>query len=163
MSSLKDKVAIITGASSGIGRATALLFASEGAAVVLNARNEAGLEQVAQSIGELGGQAYCVVGDVSQMKTHERLVAAAQSEFGRLDIAFNNAGTVGPIAPLIEASLVDWNNVIAGNLTSAFLGTKLQIPLMLKSGGGRSFSRQPLSAPVSVFRECRSMVHPKLG
>ena len=136
MSGLKDKVAIITGASSGIGRATALLFASEGAAVVLNARNEAGLEQVAQNIRELGGQAHCVAGDVSQVETHERLVAAAQSEFGRLDIAFNNAGTVGPIGPLTEASLDDWNNVIAGNLTSAFLGTKLQIPLMLRSGGG---------------------------
>ncbi|MFK4819693.1 SDR family oxidoreductase [Ochrobactrum quorumnocens] len=136
MSSLKDKVVIITGASSGIGRATAMLFASQGAAVVLNARNEGALESVARVIKELGGKARYVVGDASRVETHEQLVAAAQREFGRLDIAFNNAGTVGPIRPLIETSLDDWDNVIAGNLTSAFLGAKLQIPSMLMSGGG---------------------------
>ncbi|GAA5626960.1 glucose 1-dehydrogenase 4 [Brucella sp. NBRC 12953] len=136
MSSLKDKVAIIIGASSGIGRATAMLFAAQGAAIVLNARNEAGLVPVAQAIKELGGEAHYVAGDASRAETHEKLIAVAQSEFGRLDIAFNNAGTVGPIGPMTEASLDDWNKVIAGNLTSAFLGAKSQIPFMLKSGGG---------------------------
>jgi len=136
MSSLKDKVAIIIGASSGIGRATAMLFAAQGAAIVLNARNEAGLVPVAQSIKEFGGGAHYVAGDASRAETHEKLIAVAQSEFGRLDVAFNNAGTVGPIGPMTEASLDDWNKVIAGNLTSAFLGAKSQIPFMLKSGGG---------------------------
>lgn len=136
MSSLKDKVAIIIGASSGIGRATAMLFAAQGAAIVLNARNEAGLVPVAQAINELGGEAHYVAGDASRAETHEKLIAVAQSEFGRLDIAFNNAGTVGPIGPMTEASLDDWNKVIARNLTSAFLGAKSQIPFMLKSGGG---------------------------
>ncbi|MCD4514108.1 SDR family oxidoreductase [Brucella pseudogrignonensis] len=136
MSSLKDKVAIIIGASSGIGRATAMLFAAQGAAIVLNARNEAGLVPAAKAIKELGGEAYYVAGDASRAETHEKLIAVAQNEFGRLDIAFNNAGTVGPIGPMTEASLDDWNKVIAGNLTSAFLGAKSQIPFMLKSGGG---------------------------
>ncbi|MEJ5085338.1 SDR family oxidoreductase [Brucella pseudogrignonensis] len=136
MSILQDKVAIIIGASSGIGRATAMLFAAQGAAIVLNARNEAGLVPVAQAIKELGGEAHYVAGDASQAETHEKLIAVAQNEFGRLDIAFNNAGTVGPIGPMTEASLDDWNKVIAGNLTSAFLGAKSQIPFMLKSGGG---------------------------
>ncbi|MEN5298588.1 SDR family oxidoreductase [Ochrobactrum sp. S1502_03] len=136
MSSLKDKVAIIIGASSGIGRAAAMLFASEGASVVLNARNKLGLEAVAHTIKELGGEAYYVAGDASHSETHEKLIAVAQNVFGRLDIAFNNAGTVGPVVPMAEASLDDWNNVIAGNLTSAFLGAKSQIPSMLRSGGG---------------------------
>lgn len=136
MSSLKDKVAIITGASSGIGRAVALLFAREGAAIVLNARGLAGLERTAEEIAAFGGKAHCVAGDVSEAETHKALVAAAEDKFGGLDVAVNNAGMVGPIAPLAEIALDDWKTVLSGNLTSAFLGAKSQIPLMLQRGGG---------------------------
>ena len=127
MPSLKDKVAIITGASSGIGRATALLFAKEGAAIVLNARGLAGLETVAEEIAAFGGKAHCVAGDVSDARTHASLAAAAKNKFGGLDIAVNNAGTVGPIAPLADIAADDWEGVLAGNLTSAFLGAQSQI------------------------------------
>lgn len=136
MTSLKDKVAIITGASSGIGRAAAFLFARQGASLVLNARGLAGLERVAEEIAAFGGQAHCVAGDVSEAQTHAALVAAAKDKFGGLDIAINNAGTVGPIAPLAEIAPADWQTVLSGNLTSAFLGARSQIPLMLERGGG---------------------------
>jgi NAD(P)-dependent dehydrogenase (short-subunit alcohol dehydrogenase family) len=130
-----NKVAIVTGASSGIGRATALLLAAHGAAVVLNARRREPLEEVARTIRGQGGRALAVPGDSTDPATHERLVSAAR-EFGGLDIAVNNAGVVGPIVPLAELALDDWNAVLAGNATGAFLGAKYQIPAMLERGGG---------------------------
>jgi len=136
MGLLQGKVAIITGASSGIGRAAALLFSAEGAAVVLNARGEAALEEVAASIRAKGGQASVIAGDVSQPETHQRLVAEAINAFGGLDIALNNAGATGPIAPLAVITFADWQATIAMNLHSAFLGCVHQIPAMLARGGG---------------------------
>jgi len=133
---LKDKVAIITGASSGIGRAAALLFAEEGAAVILNARGEAALHSLAAEIEATGGQAFAVAGDVAEEKTHKRMVDAALDRFGGLDIAFNNAGAVGPYKPLAEVTITEWQQTIATNLTSAFLGAAAQIPVMLERGGG---------------------------
>lgn len=130
-----NKVAIVTGASSGIGRATALLLARHGATVVLNARRAGPLEDVARAIRGQGGLALAVAGDSTEPATHERLVGAAR-EFGGLDIAVNNAGVVGPIVPLAELALDDWNAVLAGNATAAFLGAKHQIPAMLARGGG---------------------------
>ena len=136
MSSLRNKVAIVTGASSGIGLATANLFAAEGAAVVLNARGSETLEAVAEKIRRQGGKAFAVIGDVSLPETHEALTQAALREFGGLDIAVNNAGMVGPIGPLAEASLEAWQETLAANLTSAFLASRRQIPAMLQRGGG---------------------------
>jgi NAD(P)-dependent dehydrogenase (short-subunit alcohol dehydrogenase family) len=133
---LQDKVAIITGASAGIGRATALLFAMQGAAVVVNARGGAALDSLVETIRAAGGRAFAVAGDVSEEDTHDRLVAAAKSQFGGLDIAVNNAGTVGEIAPLAALSLANWQQVLATNLTSAFLGARCQIPAMLAGDGG---------------------------
>lgn len=130
-----NKVAIVTGASSGIGRATALLLARHGAAVVVNARRAGPLDDVVQAIRAQGGQAQAVAGDSTEPGTHERLVEAAR-EFGGLDIAVNNAGMVGPVLPLAELALDDWNAVLVGNATSAFLGAKHQIPAMLARGGG---------------------------
>lgn len=136
MTLLDNKVAIITGASSGIGRATALLFAAEGAAVVINARGERALNEVAATIRDRGGRVHAVVGDVGLAHTHERLVQAAEERFGGLDIAVNNAGAVGAIKPLAELSLEEWQHILNANLTSAFLGARFQVPLMLLRGGG---------------------------
>lgn len=136
MTSLHGKVAIITGASSGIGRATARLFAREGASVVLNARGVDALESVAAEIRRDGGQAAAISGDVTLADTHVRLVETALERFGRLDIAINNAGTVGQIAPLADLDPDSWHAVLSGNLTSAFLAARAQIPAMLEGGGG---------------------------
>lgn len=136
MSLLSNKVALITGASAGIGRAIALAFAAEGAAVVLNARNAAPLAETVEAIRGAGGQAVGVVGDIAAPETHEALVAAAEREFGGLDIAVNNAAAVGPYLPLAEVGLEAWREVIDTNLTGAFLGARSQIPAMLGRGGG---------------------------
>lgn len=136
MGSLKGKVAIITGASSGIGRAAAFLFSAEGAALVLNARSASALQNVAAEIRDMGGKVRAIPGDVGRLETHEALVAEAVGAFGGLDIAFNNAGTVGPIKPLAEIDPEDWQHVLATNLTAAFLGSQRQIPAMLRRGGG---------------------------
>jgi NAD(P)-dependent dehydrogenase (short-subunit alcohol dehydrogenase family) len=133
---LTDKVAIVTGASSGIGRAAALLFAREGAAVVANARGEAELQKLVSEIEAAGGRAVAVAGDVADEETHRTLLEAALGRFGGLDIALNNAGTVGPYKPLGEVMLEEWQHTLAMNLTSAFLGARLQIPAMLERGGG---------------------------
>ena len=133
---LENKVAIITGASSGIGRAAALLFAREGAAVILNARHAGALESVAGAIRAEGGRAAVVAGDAALEATHQQLAEAALTQFGGLDIAFNNAGVTGPMKPLTEISLPEWRSVLDLNLTAAFLGAKHQIPAMLARGGG---------------------------
>lgn len=133
---LKGKVAIITGASSGIGRAAALLFAAEGAAVVVNARGARDLEIVVMEIEAAGGRAVAVAGDVAEETLHDRLVATAMDAYGGLDIAFNNAGTVGPYKPLSDVLAEEWQATLAANLTSAFLAARRQIPAMLQRGGG---------------------------
>ncbi len=132
---LANKTAIITGASSGIGRAAALLFAQHGARIVLNARGAAGLERVRSEVTAAGGEAVGVTGDVTDPATHDALVAACM-RWGGPNIAFNNAGTVGLLAPLVEQDAGNWNAVVATNLSSAFHAARAQIPAMLDSGGG---------------------------
>lgn len=133
---LTDKVAIITGASSGIGRATAKLFAEQGAKVVAAARRQAELDSLVAEIGEAGGQAIGIAGDVGDESYARTLVESAEKEFGGLDIAFNNAGIVGTIGPIAEMSYDHWQRTLDTNLTGAFLGAKYQIPAMIERGGG---------------------------
>ncbi|KGE01236.1 SDR family oxidoreductase [Rhizobium sp. YS-1r] len=133
---LNSKIAIVTGASSGIGRATALLFAAEGAAVVANARGPEELQKLVAEIADAGGRAIAVAGDVTEEETHRKLLDTALDRFGGLDIAFNNAGTVGPYKPLAEVTPDEWQRTLTTNLTSAFWGARWQIPAMLERGGG---------------------------
>ena len=133
---LKDKTAAVIGASSGIGRAVSLLLAEHGANVVLCARRTDKLEETAALIRAQGGRAVTVAGDAVLPETHETVVRTAQREFGGLDIAINNAGTLGAYKPLAELSPEEWRATLDGNLTAAFLGARSQIPAMLARGGG---------------------------
>ena len=133
---LEGKVAIITGASSGIGFATAQLFAAEGAKVVVGARRQAELDQLVGQIRSTDGQAVALAGDVRSEEYAKALVALAVERFGRLDIAFNNAGTLGEGGPSTDVSEAGWTDTLAINLTGSFLGAKHQIAQMLKNGGG---------------------------
>ncbi len=136
MNTLKDKVAIVTGASSGIGFATAKLFAREGAKVVAAARRKAELEALCAEIADEGGEAVAVNGDVRSESFVRELTEIAVDRFGGLDIALNNAGTTGVLRSTPETSLAEWEDTVRTNLTSAFLGAKYQIPAMLARGGG---------------------------
>ena len=136
MPALASKIAIITGASSGIGRAAAKLFAEEGAKLVVAARRKEALDTLVAEIASSGGEAIACAGDVKDERLHHVLAETAQRAFGGLDIAFNNAGTLGEMGPTPQISLAGWNDALATNLTSAFLAAKHQIPLMLDRGGG---------------------------
>jgi NAD(P)-dependent dehydrogenase (short-subunit alcohol dehydrogenase family) len=137
MNLLSGKIAIVTGASAGIGNATAKLFAREGAKVVVSARRQPELNALLAEIAESGGSAVALAGDVKDESLAKALVDLATSKFGGLDIAFNNAGTLGKMGQSVpDLSLVDWENTLATSLSSAFLGAKYQIPAMLKRGGG---------------------------
>lgn len=133
---LKNKVGLVTGASSGIGRAVALAWAREGAQVVVSDVNIAGGEETAALIRAQGGDALFVAADVGKPEDGEALVAQTLARYGRLDIACNNAGIGGPQAPTADYPLDGWAQVININLSGVFYGMKYQIPAMLKSGGG---------------------------
>lgn len=136
MTALANRVAIVTGASSGIGYATAKLFAREGAKVVVAARRQVQLDALVAEIAALGGHAVALAGDVKEEAYAQALVETAVREFGGLDVAFNNAGTLGEMGVTSTVSLAGWNDTLATNLTSAFLGAKYQIPAMLNRGSG---------------------------
>lgn len=133
---LDNKTAIITGASAGIGRAAALRFAREGARLVLNARGEPRLKALADEICDTGGEAVAVAGDVREEAVAARLVETALSRFGGLDIAFNNAGSLGQLAPIEEQTAQNWHATMDANLTSAFQAARHQLPALYARGGG---------------------------
>jgi len=131
------RVALVTGASRGIGAAAARAFAGAGAAVALAARDVEALEQLADEIGAGGGRALAVPTDVTDAEAVRRLVDTTVGTFGRLDVAFNNAGGGGRgKAPLAEIPVEDFDAVLDVNLRGVFLAMKYEIPAMLASGGG---------------------------
>ncbi len=136
MMTLNNKVAIVTGASSGIGHAAARLFAREGAALVVSGRRQGELDRLVDGIETSGGKAVAVAGDVRDETHAKALVDAACTHFGGLDIAFNNAGSTGETAPLPDIPVEAWRETLDTNLTSAFLGARHQIPAMVARGGG---------------------------
>lgn len=136
MTSLTGKIALVTGASSGIGRAAAKLFAAEGAAVVVGARRKAELDHLVAEIEASGGRAAALSGDVRDEAYARALVDLAETTFGGLDIAFNNAGTLGAMGPAIDLSAASFTETITTNLVAAFLGAKYQLPAMLRRGAG---------------------------
>jgi NAD(P)-dependent dehydrogenase (short-subunit alcohol dehydrogenase family) len=133
---LDGKVIVISGASSGIGAAAARLFAAEGARLVLGARRAQMLDALTSEIGESGGMAVSLAGDVREEAYAQALVGRALDAYGRLDGAFNNAGIVGEMGALAQMSLSNWEAVMSTNLTSAFFALKAQLPVMTAQGGG---------------------------
>ncbi|MDA4131000.1 MAG: SDR family oxidoreductase [Thaumarchaeota archaeon] len=132
---LKDKVAIITGAASGIGTACALEFAQQGATVIVADINDDGGRKLVGEITGNGGAAWYIHADVASFEDVKHLVAKTAAEFGRVDVLFNNVG-INPVGNAVETSLEDWDNVMRVNLRSAFFGCKMAIPVMIKGGGG---------------------------
>lgn len=136
MKQLQNKVALITGASSGIGSAAAKEFARQGAAVILTARRQKQLEDLVQDITTTGGTAIAISGDIRTESHAEILTRTAEQEFGGLDIAFNNAGILGQLGSAVDMTREDWQETLDVNLTSAFLLAKHQLPALQKRGGG---------------------------
>jgi NAD(P)-dependent dehydrogenase (short-subunit alcohol dehydrogenase family) len=133
---LNGKVAIVTGAASGIGRATALLFAAEGARVVAADWDAEKGQRVVEDVLDGGGDAAFVQADVSSPEDVQKMIAGALKAYGHLDVLFNNAGVEGDQAPTADCTLGNWDRVIGINLKGVFLGMKYAIPEMLKNGGG---------------------------
>jgi NAD(P)-dependent dehydrogenase (short-subunit alcohol dehydrogenase family) len=133
-----DRVALVTGAASGIGRAVALAYARSGARVVVSdlLAQQAGGEQTVAQVRAAGGQAVFVAADVSSAADCEALVARTLAAYGRLDMACNNAGIGGDLAPTADYPLAAWDQVIAVNLSGVFFCMKYQIPALLAAGGG---------------------------
>jgi len=136
MSELKGKVAIVTGAGAGIGKAIAMLYAKEGAKLVVSDINEQNGNDVVEKIVKEGGEAFFVKADTSSAANNENLVKATVEKYGRLDIACNNAGIGGPAQPTGEYDVEQWNQVINVNLNGVFYGCRYQLEQMVKNGGG---------------------------
>ena len=143
---LAEKVVVITGSGRGIGRAIALKFAGEGAAVAVASRTVSEIEAVAQEVRAVGGRAAAIATEVSSEHDCERLVNEAISQLGRVDILVNNAGEYGPVKPVEEISPAEWDRVIAVHLRGAYLLTRLVLPGMYARGSGVILNISSLSA-----------------
>ena len=133
---LEGKVAIVTGGSSGIGRAAALAFSNEGAKVAVADVNDEGGEETVEMIRNSGGSAFFVHTDVSKSVEVQNMVDKTVEKYGRLDCAFNNAGIAGEMAPITECTEENWDRVNRVNLKGVWLCMKYEIPVMTKQGGG---------------------------
>jgi NAD(P)-dependent dehydrogenase (short-subunit alcohol dehydrogenase family) len=133
---MTGKVVVVTGGAAGIGRATALAFAREGAKVVIGDLDVPGCENTVAAIKDQGGEAAYLGMDVTKSADIQALVKKAVGEYGGLDYAFNNAGLVGSVAGIVDTTEEEWHDVVAINLTGVWLSMKYEIPEMLKRGGG---------------------------
>jgi NAD(P)-dependent dehydrogenase (short-subunit alcohol dehydrogenase family) len=132
----KGKVVFVTGAASGIGRATALAFAREGAGVVVSDISEQNVRETARRIEELGGRALAVGCNVTRTEDVKAALDRTIETFGRLDAAFNNAGVENEVKPMADVTEEEWDRIVAINLRGVFLCMKYEVPLMLEQGGG---------------------------
>ncbi len=129
-------VALVTGATSGIGRATAIAYAREGARVVVAGRREPEGQAVVDAIVADGGEALFVRTDVTRESEVIALIARTLEQYGRLDVAFNNAGLLGPRAPMVDQQPADYERIFDANVKSVYFSLRHEIPAMLRSGGG---------------------------
>ncbi len=143
MGSLQNKVALVTGAASGIGREVALCYAAEGAKVVVADINASGAEETVGMIKGNSGEAIAIHADSSKATDNEMLVRKAVDYFGTLHVACNNAGIGGPSAPTGEYPIDGWEKVIGVNLSGIFYAMRYEIPAMLKSGVEQSLIWHP--------------------
>ena len=143
-----NKVVLITGATSGIGEATARAFAQEGAIVHFCGRREALGEKVAQEINAMGGRASYQKADVRSEQDVKSFIDTCVQRYGRIDVAFNNAGIESKPLTIADQSLDDWMNVMTTNATGVFLSMKYELPIMLKQGGGAIINNASVSSHV---------------
>lgn len=149
MKHVQDKVIVITGASSGIGEASARLLAEHGAKVVLGARRTDKLEQIAADIRHHGGQATYMAVDVADLDAVKKLMSFAQQTFGRVDVIFNNAGIM-PLSPMSELKVEEWNRMIDINIRGVLNGIAAGLPIMQAQGKGHFINTASIGAHVVV-------------
>lgn len=136
MKRLDNKVAIITGAASGMGKAMALLFAKEGAKVIVSDINESGVDAVVQEISSAGGTSVGIVANVGKEEDIQKMINGTMNHFGAIDVLVNNAGIMDNMEPLADVTNDTWNRLFSVNVNGPFFAMRLVIPLMLKQGTG---------------------------
>jgi NAD(P)-dependent dehydrogenase (short-subunit alcohol dehydrogenase family) len=149
---LKDRVSIITGGNSGIGRSTAILFASEGSKVVIAGRSAAKGREVVDAIAKLKGEAVFVKTDVSKSPDVRNLVGATMDRFGKIDVLFNNAA-LSPVGTVLDTSEKEWSDVIGTNLTGTYLCTRYVLPHMIKRKKGVIINTGSINSLMAMKRE----------
>lgn len=147
---MKNKVALITGGTVGIGRATAVKFAQEGAKVMITGRQQAEGEKTVRLIQEAGGDGFFLKSDVAIEGDVKNMVDVCLKQFGRLDFAFNNAGVEGKMAPTVEQTQENFHHVMNINVLGVMLSMKHQIPAMLKNGGGAIVNNASIAGTVGM-------------
>ena len=151
MGRVQGKVAIVTGGRKGLGRASAILLAKEGAKVVITDRKAEGAQDVLEDIRQSGGEAIFIQQDVSKEEDWQRMMTKAVDRFGRLDVLVNNAG-VGAVKSIEDITLEEWRWVMSVNLDGVFLGTKYAIEAMRKNGGGSIINMSSIEGMVGDSR-----------